>query len=94
MSIFYWLINFKTVVTIPCNDNRNFFFEFYQFFKQKTAYEIASCLVGSGDVYKRQIYNFDVDVLDIADLEISKDSIKTSTGFNYKLESDISSSDF
>ena len=40
------------------------------------------------------IYNFDVDVLDIADLEISKDSIKTSTGFNYKLESDISSSDF
>ena len=40
------------------------------------------------------IYNFDVDVLDVADLEISKDSIKTSTGFNYKLESDISSSDF
>ena len=26
-------------------------------FKQKTAYEISACLVGSGDVYKRQVGN-------------------------------------
>ena len=34
-----------------CYVNYNIFF-----FKQKTAYEIASCLVGLGDVYKRQGY--------------------------------------
>jgi hypothetical protein len=40
------------------------------------------------------IYDFDKDVLDIADLDISKDSIKTSTGFDYKLESDLKGKDY
>ena len=31
-----------------------FFFFFFFFFKQKTAYEISACLVGSENVYKRQ----------------------------------------
>ena len=40
------------------------------------------------------IYDFDKDVLDLTDLEISKTNIKTTTGFDYKLESDISDDDF
>ena len=40
------------------------------------------------------IYEFDKDVLDIADLKISKDNIKTSTGFDYKLNSDLGDEDF
>ena len=40
------------------------------------------------------IYEFDKDVLDIADLEISKDNIKTSTGFDYKLNSDLKDKDY
>lgn len=40
------------------------------------------------------IYEFDKDVLDLADLEISKRNIKTKTGFNYALNSDLTKSDF
>ena len=40
------------------------------------------------------IYEFDKDVLDLADLEISKKNIKTKTGFNYALNSDLTKSDF
>tara|TARA_Y100001935_G_scaffold254755_1_gene264870 strand:- start:1978 stop:2442 length:465 start_codon:yes stop_codon:yes gene_type:complete len=40
------------------------------------------------------IYEFDKDVLDITDLKITKDYIKTSTGFNYKLHSDLGDEDF
>tara|TARA_B100000678_G_scaffold122582_1_gene102514 strand:- start:920 stop:2644 length:1725 start_codon:yes stop_codon:yes gene_type:complete len=40
------------------------------------------------------IYEFDKDVLDITDLKISKDNIKTSTGFDYKLNSDLGDEDF
>ena len=40
------------------------------------------------------IYEFDKDVLDLTDLEISKKNIKTKTGFNYALNSDLTKSDF
>ena len=40
------------------------------------------------------IYEFDKDVLDLTDLEISKKNIKTKTGFNYVLNSDLTKSDF
>jgi acetoacetyl-[acyl-carrier protein] synthase len=40
------------------------------------------------------IYEFDKDVLDLTDLEISKKSIKTKTGFDYALNSDLTKSDF
>ena len=40
------------------------------------------------------IYDFDKDVLDLTDLEISKKNIKTKTGFNYALNSDLTKSDF
>ena len=40
------------------------------------------------------IYEFDKDVLNLADLEISKRNIKTKTGFNYALNSDLTKSDF
>ena len=40
------------------------------------------------------IYDFDKDVLDLTDLEISKKNIKTKTGFNYALNSDLTESDF
>ena len=40
------------------------------------------------------IYEFDKDVLDLTDLEISKKNIKTKTGFNYALNSDLTESDF
>ena len=40
------------------------------------------------------IYEFDKDVLDLADLEVKKNHIKTSTGFNYKLSSDLKGKDF
>ena len=40
------------------------------------------------------IYEFDKDVLDLTDLEISKKNIKTKTGFNYPLNSDLTKSDF
>ena len=40
------------------------------------------------------IYEFDKDVLDLTDLEISKKSIKTKTGFNYALNSDLKESDY
>ena len=40
------------------------------------------------------IYEFDKDVLDLADLEVKKNHIKTSTGFNYKLSSDLEGKDF
>ena len=42
----------------------------------------------------KPIYEFDKDVLDITDLKISKDNIKTSTGFDYKLNSDLGDEDF
>ena len=40
------------------------------------------------------IYEFDKDVLDLADLEVKKNHIKTSTGFDYKLSSDLKGKDF
>ena len=40
------------------------------------------------------IYEFDKDVLDLADLEVKKNHIKTSTGFNYKLSSDLKGKNF
>ena len=40
------------------------------------------------------IYDFDKDVLDIQDLKITKNNIKTSTGFDYKIESDLDEKDF
>ena len=40
------------------------------------------------------IYEFDKDVLDLTDLEISKKNIKTKTGFDYALNSDLTKSDF
>ena len=40
------------------------------------------------------IYEFDKDVLDLTDLEISKKNIKTKTGFKNALNSDITKSDF
>ena len=40
------------------------------------------------------IYEFDKDVLDLSDLEISKKNIKTKTGFDYALNSDLTKSDF
>ena len=40
------------------------------------------------------IYEFDKDVLDLTHLEISKKNIKTKTGFNYALNSDLTKSDF
>lgn len=40
------------------------------------------------------IYEFDKDVLDLTDLSISRTNIKTSTGFDYKLESDLGDEDF
>ena len=40
------------------------------------------------------IYEFDKDVLDLADLEVKKNQIKTSTGFSYKLSSDLKGKDF
>ena len=40
------------------------------------------------------IYDFDKDVLDIQDLKITKDNIKTSTGFDYEIESDLNKKDF
>ena len=40
------------------------------------------------------IYDFDKDVLDLADLSVSKNNIKTSTGFNYELKSDLEGKDF
>ena len=40
------------------------------------------------------IYDFDKDVLDLTDLKISKTNIKTSTGFDYELVSDLSKDDF
>ena len=40
------------------------------------------------------IYEFDKDVLDLADLEVKKNHIKTSTGFSYKLNSDLKGKDF
>ena len=40
------------------------------------------------------IYEFDKDVLNLADLKISKRNIKTKTGFNYALNSDLTKSDF
>ena len=40
------------------------------------------------------IYEFDKDVFDLTDLEISKKNIKTKTGFNYALNSDLTKSDF
>ena len=40
------------------------------------------------------IYEFDKDVLDLADLEVKKNYIKTSTVFNYKLSSDLKDKDF
>ena len=42
----------------------------------------------------KPIYEFDKDVLDLTDLEISKKNIKTKTGFNYALNSDLTKSDF
>ena len=42
----------------------------------------------------KPIYEFDKDVLDLTDLEISKKNIKTKTGFNYALNSDLIKSDF
>ena len=42
----------------------------------------------------KPIYDFDKDVLDIQDLKITKDNIKTSTGFNYEIESDLNKKDF
>ena len=40
------------------------------------------------------IYEFDKDVLDLTDLEVKKNQIKTSTGFDYKLSSDLKGKDF
>ena len=40
------------------------------------------------------IYDFDKDVLDLTDLEVKKNQIKTSTGFDYKLSSDLEGKDF
>ena len=40
------------------------------------------------------IYEFDKDVLDLADLKVTKKGIKTSTGFNYGLDSDLKGKDF
>jgi hypothetical protein len=40
------------------------------------------------------IYEFDKDVLDLADLNVTKNNIKTSTGFNYELKSDLEGKDF
>ena len=40
------------------------------------------------------IYDFDKDVLEIQDLKITKNNIKTSTGFDYKIESDLDKNDF
>jgi hypothetical protein len=40
------------------------------------------------------IYEFDKDVLDLADLKVSKKSIKTTTGFDYGLDSDLKGKDF
>ena len=42
----------------------------------------------------KPIYDFDKDVLDIQDLKITKDNIKTSTGFDYEIESDLNKKDF
>ena len=42
----------------------------------------------------KPIYEFDKDVLDLTDLEISKKNIKTKTGFDYALNSDLTKSDF
>ena len=42
----------------------------------------------------KPIYEFDKDVLDLTDLSISRTNIKTSTGFDYKLESDLGDEDF
>ena len=40
------------------------------------------------------IYEFDKDVLDLADLKVTKNGIKTSTGFDYGLDSDLKGKDF
>ena len=40
------------------------------------------------------IYEFDKDVLDLTDLKVSKNNIKTSTGFDYELKSDLEGKDF
>ena len=40
------------------------------------------------------IYEFDKDVLDLADLKVTKKGIKTSTGFDYGLDSDLKGKDF
>jgi acetoacetyl-[acyl-carrier protein] synthase len=40
------------------------------------------------------IYEFDKDVLDLADLKVTKKGIKTTTGFNYGLDSDLKGKDF
>ena len=40
------------------------------------------------------IYEFDKDVLDLTDLDISRTNIKTSTGFDYKLSSDLGDEDY
>ena len=40
------------------------------------------------------IYDFDKDVLDLADLKVTKNNIKTSTGFDYELKSDLEGKDF
>ena len=40
------------------------------------------------------IYDFDKDVLEIQDLKITKNNIKTSTGFDYEIESDLDKNDF
>ena len=40
------------------------------------------------------IYDFDKDVLEIQDLKITKNNIKTSTVFDYKIESDLDKNDF
>ena len=40
------------------------------------------------------IYEFDKDVLDLTDLDISRTNIKTSTGFDYELSSDLGDEDY
>ena len=40
------------------------------------------------------IYEFDKDVLDLTDLNISRTNIKTSTGFDYELTSDLGDEDY
>ena len=40
------------------------------------------------------IYEFDKDVLDLTDLDISRTNIKTSTGFDYELSSDLRDEDY